>query len=38
MIDINPMNFLTIGIISIGAYALVRFGLKAAGMSPSLIS
>lgn len=38
MIDINPMNFLTIGLIGLGFYAAVRFGLKAAGISAGMIS
>ena len=33
MIDLNPMNFVTIGIIAIAGYALFRFGLKATGMA-----
>jgi hypothetical protein len=32
MIDMNPMNFATIGIIAIAGYALFRFGLKVSGM------
>lgn len=33
MIDLNPMNFVTIGIIAVAGYALFRFGLKATGMA-----
>jgi hypothetical protein len=33
MIDLNAMNFVTIGIIAIAGYAALRFGLKLAGVS-----
>lgn len=35
MIDINPVNILTIGLIAVIAYAAVKFGAKAVGFSPS---
>lgn len=35
MIDINPVNVLTIGLIAVLAYAAVRFGAKAVGFEPS---
>lgn len=38
MIDLNAMNFVTIGIIAIGGYALLKFGLKATGMTPSWLA
>lgn len=34
MIDINPVNVLSIGLIAIIAYAAVKFGARAAGYSP----
>jgi hypothetical protein len=33
MIDINPVNFLTIGLIAIGAYAAVKFGQRFVGVN-----
>lgn len=35
MIDLNAMNVVTIGIIAVAAYAAVKFGTKAAGLSVS---
>jgi len=35
MIDLNIVNFITIGLIAILAYALVKFGANAIGFSPS---
>lgn len=35
VIDINPVNVLTIGLIAVLAYAAVRFGAKAIGFEPS---
>lgn len=33
MIDINPVNFVTIGLIGIAFYAATKFGLRAAGLN-----
>lgn len=33
MIDLNAMNFITIGLIAIAGYAALRFGLKLVGVS-----
>lgn len=33
MVDLNIGNFVTIGLISIAAYAALKFGMKAAGVS-----
>ena len=35
MVDLNVGNVVTIGLISVAAYAAIKFGLKAAGVSPS---
>lgn len=37
MVDINVPNFITIGIISLAAVALVRFALKAAKVEQAVI-
>lgn len=33
MIDINVPNFITIGVIAIASYALVKFGQRAIGVN-----
>ncbi len=35
MISLNIGNIVTIGLISVGAYALLKFGLKAGGINTS---
>lgn len=35
MVDINIGNFITIGLISVAAYAAAKYGLKMAGIEPS---
>lgn len=35
MIDLNIVNFITIGAISVAFYAALKYALAAAGMSPS---
>jgi hypothetical protein len=35
MISLNVGNVITIGVISVASYALLKFGLKAAGMNVS---
>lgn len=35
MVDLNVGNVVTIGLISVAAYAAIKFGLKATGMSVS---
>lgn len=37
MIDINVPNFITIGLISVAAIALIRFGLKALKVDQAVI-